>query len=122
MAGNLFKRNLAKCGKYVTLETRDERIINGRSQEVFTTFGVDPVRTIIKTVHGVSVFDSTNTERVATHKLCLEYQAGVTAEMWVKFGSKRIKILTVENCCEEDEVLILMCTERGDDSKVVNEG
>ena len=121
MAGNLFKRNLARCGKNVTLQTRTERIINGQSSEVFTAFGADPVLAIIKTLNGVSVFDDTNTETVATHKLCLEYQPGITSEMWVKFGTKRIKILTVENCCEENETLILMCTERGDESKVVNQ-
>lgn len=119
---SLFTRNLNKCGQDITIQTRTEQIINGLSTEVFATFGADPVKAIIKTVSGVSVFDDTNTERVATHKLCLAYQAGVTSEMWVLFGAKRIKILTVEICCEANEQLILMCTERGDDSKVVNEG
>jgi len=119
MAGNLFKRNLAKCGQNVTIQTRTESIISGQSSEVFATF-TGPVPAIIKTVRGKSVFDDTNTERVATHQICLEYISGVTSEMWVLFGTRRIKILTVENCCEADEQLILMCTDRGEDSQVVN--
>ena len=116
----LFLRNLNKCGQNVTLEDRDERIINGLSTEVFTNPVV--VLATIKTLEGVSVFDDTNTERVATHKLRIAFLAGVTAEQWVTFGTTRIKILTVENCFEKDEVLILMCTERGEDSQVVNQG
>ena len=115
----LFLRNLNKCGQDITLEDRDELIINGRSTEVFTNPVVVPA--IISTVRGVSVFDDTNTERVATHKLCIAFLAGVTTEKWVTFGAKRIKVLTVENCCEKDETLILMCTERGGDIQVVNQ-
>ncbi len=51
----------------------------------------------------------------------MDFRSDVTAEKWVKFGTKRIKILTVEDCCENEEIMILMCTERGEDSKVVNE-
>jgi len=116
---SLFARNLNKCGQDVTLEDRDERIINGQSQEVFTNPVV--VRAIVKTLRGKAVFDDTNTERVATHELCIAYIAGVTSEKWVKIGARRIKVLTVEDCCEKQEVLRLMCTERGEDSKVVNE-
>jgi head-tail adaptor len=116
---SLFARNLLKYGRDITLEDRNEKILNGQSSEVFT----NPVnvRAIVKTVRGKSVFDDTNTERVATHEVCLTFIAGVTSEKWVKLGSRRIKILTVENICEEDKVLRLMCTERGEDSKVVNQ-
>lgn len=192
----LFSRNLNKCGQDVSIEERDERILNGQSSEVFTN--PIAVRAIVKTLRGKKIFDDTNTERVATHELCIaaprvlsllsiteaglvatvttasahglstgfvgdiagavepEYNlTGVTitvtsattftypllsapsgpatgtltftyiqiytAENWVKFGTRRIKVLTVENCCEKDEVLRLMCTERGEDSKVVNQ-
>ena len=117
---SLFTRNLNRCGQDVTLEDRNEQIFNGHSQEVFT----DPVvtRAIVKTLRGKSVFDDTNTERVATHELCIPYMAGITSENWVKIGTRRVKVLTVEDCCEKQEVLKLMCTERGEDSKIVNEG
>ena len=113
----LFSRNLSKYGKAVTFEDRDEKIINGLSSEVFTNPRVDTA--IMKTLRGVKVFDETNTERVATHRLSLAFRADVGAEQWVTRGTKRLKILTAENCCEDDRVLILMCTERGEDSKVV---
>lgn len=117
---NLFSRNLSKCGKSVTIEDRDMEMINGFPVEVFS----NPVITtaIIKTVSGISVFDNTNTDTIVTHKMCLAYISGVGAEQWVSFNSKRFRILTAENCCEDNKVLILMCTERGLDSQVVNDG
>ena len=120
---SLFAYNLKKCGKPVTFQTRDVKLKNGQAEEVFADVGVDADDTaIIKTISGVSVFDDTNTEVVATHKLTLAYRADITAENWVLFGTKRIKILTAENCAEQGKALILMCTERGEDSKVVNQG
>lgn len=117
---SLFARNLNKYGKDVTFEDRNEKILNGQSSEVFDNVRND--RAIIKTLRGKSVFDSTNTERVATHEMRLNWRADVGAEQWVRRTgtTKRLKILTAENCCANDEILILMCTERGDASKVVN--
>ena len=121
MSAALFSRNLARCGKTVVIQTREECIIDGRSEEVFTDVLTAPA--IVKTLRGVSVFDSTNTERVATHSFCLAYvdDPVITAENWIFFKNKRVKILDVENCCEKDRTLKLMATERGDDSKVVND-
>lgn len=116
---SLFKRNLARCGQPITIEERSMEPINGRIQEVFTN--PVSVQAIVKTLTGVSVFDQTNTERVATYEICIEYVAGITSEYWVKINTKRVKILTVENCCEKNAVLKLMCTERGEDSKAVND-
>jgi hypothetical protein len=118
---SLFARNLMKYGKDVTFEDRNEKIINGQASEVFDNPRAD--RAIIKTLRGVSVFDSTNIERVATHEMRLNWRADIGAEQWVKRDgvTKRIKILTAENCCENDAVLVLMCTERGEDSQVVNQ-
>lgn len=115
---SLFNRSLAKCGKDIVIKERNVKIINGQATEVFSASV--KARALVKTVTGVSVFDSTNTERAVTHVLKTPYQAGFTAEKWVNFKDKNIKILTVENCCENDDVLILNCTERGDDSKVIN--
>lgn len=116
----LLAHSLAKCGKDITFQTRNMSVINGQAQEVFADISPDD-RAVVKTVSGVSVFDSTNTERVVTHKLVLNFRDDITAENWLLLGTKRIKILTTENCAEQDLVLILMCTERGEDSKVVNQ-
>lgn len=115
----LFARNLQKYGKDVVIEDRNVNIINGQPSEVFSN-PTPTLKAIMKTLTGVAVFDSTNTERVATHRLSMDFRADVTAERWVKFGTKRIKILNVEDCCEDERVMILMCTERGEDSKIVN--
>ena len=116
---SLFKRNLAKCGKAITIEDRNERIINGQTTAVFSNARNEIA--ITSTLKGISVFDNNNIERVATHKFCLNWRNDVGAEQWVTLVSsgKRIKILTAENCCENDEILILMCTERGEGSEVV---
>lgn len=116
---SLFTRNLAKCGQDIELAGRDTRTINGLPQEVFTN--AVTVKAIVKTPNGVSVFDDTNTETGVTHELCILYVAGVTAEKWVKLKGKRLRILQVKNCCEKDKTLVLMCTERGVDTKVVND-
>ena len=94
-------------------------VLNGLAKEVFS----NPIdsRGIIKTVSGVTAFDNTNIETVITHRICIAFDIDVTAEKWILFKSKRIRIVSVENVCEMDEQMILLCTERGLDSKVVNE-
>ena len=116
---NLFERNLLKYGKDIEITDRNVKPFNGLPTEVFSN--PVTVKAIISTLEGVSVFDDTNTKRVATHKLCLNFISGITSEKWAKIGSKRLKILTVDNTCEDNDRLILMCTERGLDSKVVND-
>ena len=116
---SLFLRTLAKCGKAITIEDRNVKINNGAASEVFS----NPINVtaIVRTVSGVSVFDDTNTETVVTHKIRIGFNSAITSEKWIELGSKRIRIIAVENCEEKDEVMILMCTERGLDSKVVND-
>lgn len=195
MRQSLFKRNLLRCKKTVTIEDRSEQIVNNTSTEVFTN--PVTVRALIKTLRGVKTFDDTNTERVASHEICIkasrevaitsitesglvatvtttsahslktgfvgtvsgatepEYNLGnvvitvtspttftymllatpsgpatgtpvftyvqnYTSENWVKFGSRRLKILFVENCYENNVALKLTCSNRGEDSKIVN--
>lgn len=201
---SLFQRNLIKCNKTIVIEDRDEKFLNGITAEVFT----NPVTqaAIVKTPRGVSVFDSTNTERAVTHEICIAapravslesitanggpglkappipatvttstphglktgfvgtisgadqpeynladvtitvtsdttftyllidppdgdaegdlvftYLQDYTAENWVTLKGKRLKILSVLNCCEKDETLRLFCTSRGVGDKIVNQ-
>lgn len=116
----LFKRNLAKYGKTITLQNRDiEPPLFGTS-DFDETFSGDIDRTaIVRTIDGKTFFDGVSTDRLITHKFSIEFEAGVidddtvTAETWILFKGKRIDVLAVENCCEEDKVLILTCTNRG---------
>lgn len=118
---SLFARSLKKCGKDIIFEDRNERILNGQASEVFDNPRED--RATIKTLQGVTVFDGTNIERIATHEMRLAFRDDIGAEQWVrqKGTTKRLKILTAENCNENGRVLKLMCTERGEDSQVVNQ-
>ena len=115
---SLLAHTLSRCGQPVTIESRDVRIINGKASEVFS----DPIQinAAVKTVSGVTSFDNTNTETVITHRLCIVYNASITAEKWVRLNTKRIRIVSVENCCEANETMILLCTERGTEASVVN--
>jgi hypothetical protein len=117
---SLFTRNLEKHGKSVTIEDRNEAIISGKSSIVFSNSRID--KALISTLKGVSVYDSTNTKQEATHKISMVWRDDVGAEQFIRRtdSTKRLRILTAENCCEKDRVLILMCTERGEDSKIVN--
>ena len=117
---SLFLRQLARRGKDITLDSRKEKFINGRTKEVFTPLTPPDDRALVKTLTGITVFDETNIETIATHELRLVWRDDVGAEQWVTLKGNRLKILTAENCCENDNVLVLMCTERGEDSKVVN--
>lgn len=112
--GALFKRNLARCGKTITLQNRDiSAPIFGSADfdELFS--GDQDVQAIVNTERGKTIFDGVATDRPITHKFCIEYLSGVTAETWVSFNGRRFDIVDVENCCEENRVLILRCTERG---------
>ncbi len=84
------------------------------STDFSETFGSDQVvKALFKTIAGKTFFDGVNQERLITHELRIEYVAGVTAQTWVLYAGRRFDILSVENCCENDEVLILTCNERG---------
>lgn len=111
---SLFQRNLAKCGKTITLQNRSiQAPVSGTSD--FTELFDSNVNTLalIKTVSGKTFFDGVATERLITHKIKIPFISGVTAETWIEYNSRKIDILQVENCCENDEVLILTCSDRG---------
>lgn len=108
-----------KANNKITIEERVAEIYNGRPRVVFKN--PTTVDAKVCTVTGVSTFDDTNTERVVTHKIIIDYIEGLTAERRVKIGNKSLNILAVENCCEKNETHKLMCTERGEASKVVNQ-
>ena len=114
----VFARVLAKNGQDITIEDRESIVLNGLPSIAFTKPII--VRAVISTLTGVNVFDSTNIEVAATHKICLNYVPGMTTEKWIKIGSKRLRILTVENCCELNCISIFMCTERGDSAVAAN--
>ena len=111
---SLFKRNLAKYGQPITLQNREIKPPLFGKPDFDETFSGDQVVTgIVSTKRGKTLFDGVATDNPITHKISIEFLAGVTAETWVLFKGSRLDIPDVENCCEKDEVLILRCTERG---------
>lgn len=114
MPSNLFLRNLARCGKTITIQQRDIEPPLFGSVDFDEEFSNDQeVQAIVKAVRGKTFFDGTNTDVNITHEICIEYLANVTAESWILLNGRRIDILAVTNCCENNDVLILTCTERG---------
>lgn len=110
----LLKRNLAKCGKTITLQNRDiapPEFGTPDFDEAFTN--TVNVRAILSTKRGKVLFDGVSTDDRVTHKICIEYLSGVTSETWILFNSRRFDILDVENCGEQDICLAMLCNERG---------
>lgn len=71
----------------------------------------------IKTVNGVTAFDSVNVEQIITHKITIYHDPAVTAETWIDYNALRYDIVRVENIDERDEFMVLFCTVRGDTVK-----
>lgn len=114
MGLTLFRRNLLKCNKWITLQNRNITPPDFGTADFDEGFSGDiEVRAIIQTERGKVLFDGVATDNPITHKMCIEYIDGVTAETWVMYDGRRFDILDVENCGEQDVCLILRCTERG---------
>ena len=111
---SLFARSLVRRGQTITLQNRDiEAPLFGFSDFDEEFSGDNDVKALIKTISGKTFFDSVSTETPITHEIRINFLPGVTAETWVLFKGRRIDVLAVTNCCEEDKILILTCTERG---------
>ena len=74
---------------------------------------IGPLKAIVKTPKGKTFFDGVGIESNVTHEIIIDFVQGVTAETWVLFSGRRMDILEVTNCCEDDEVLMLTCADRG---------
>lgn len=111
----LFKRNLARCGKLITLQNRDIAPPDFGSPDFDETFTntLEDVRAILQTKRGKVLFDGVSIDQNVTHRICLEFVAGVTSETWVLYNGRRFDILDVENVGEQGQCLILLCNERG---------
>lgn len=71
------------------------------------------VWSMIETVSGKTVFDSTNIERVYSHKFYIRWIPDVTSETWILFDGERYNILSVEDLDARKEFLLLKATARG---------
>ena len=74
----------------------------------------------LQTKKGVEIFDGTNIIGIATHYFYVRIIADVTFVNFVEYKDKKYRILDVQNLDEDDEFLLLRCTERGESSKNSN--
>ena len=115
MGRSLFKRDLAKYGKLITLQDRAITPPDEGSTSFDETFteNTPDVPALIITKRGKVLFDGVNTDAAITHKFCIEFIEGVTAETWVLFKGRRFDIVDTENVGEQDYCLVLRCTDKG---------
>ena len=104
----------------ITLQDRD---IQPPGDINFTEQFTNPlvVSAAVKTLSGVTVFDGTDIERIATHDFTIRFQSGITQEKWILWKSERYDILVVEDFDGRNEWLRLRSTVRGTDTLVVND-
>lgn len=112
---SLLAHSIARSNKTIILQNRDIAPPLFGSTNFDETFSSDsdPLKAIVKTPRGKTFFDGVGTDVNITHEIIISFVAGVSAETWILFKGRRIDILAVENCCEDDQVLILTCNDRG---------
>lgn len=75
----------------------------------------------IETIKSIARFSDINIEDLPTHKFTIKYLAGMDKDVTVSYNSKYFRVLTIENVDEENQWLVLHCTERGTTTKQANE-
>ena len=104
----------------INIFTRDTTPQNFVATVNFTIHTED-VWALWETVDGVEIFDDTNTGTIATEKVLIPYDAAITKEFFIKLEGVFYRILKVENFERRYEWLKMMLTERGVDTKKVND-
>jgi head-tail adaptor len=120
MQTDTFKRMVKEYGKEIIIQERDltPAVFGSVDSGLKFTEKYKPLA-IVSTKRGSTLFDGVNQDHRITHKFCIEYLPDITAENWVLFKERRFDIVDVENCCEDDKLLILRCNETGKDTKEV---
>ncbi len=86
--------------------------------EVFTL--TKTVWSMVETVTGETMFDSSNVERVVTHNFYIRYIPDITMENWIVYKDELYDILNVENFGENDRFYKMATAVRGDTAQPVN--
>jgi len=71
------------------------------------------IKVAVRTVRGVKIFDSTNTEVDVTHEFTARFRAGLTYQNWIKIDGLKYRILAVTNLNEENRLHVILATLRG---------
>ncbi len=129
---SFFERNLNKYGKLIDLQSRSTLGAMVGNSNPTQSFQSDfTVLSIISTplANGVPrgfpgevVFDNIDTENRPTHKFVISFLSDISQEIWVLFNGKRYDVLSVINCCEADNTLILLARLRGPNTLEASSG
>jgi hypothetical protein len=120
---SFFARNLNKYGQLIDLQSRSTTGATVGEPDPDQVFVTDfNVLSIVSTpiangvprgVVGEVVFDNIDTENSPTHKFVIAFLSDISQEVWVLFKGKRYDVMSVINCCEVDNTLILLARLRG---------
>ena len=124
---SFFERNLNKYGQLIDIQSRSTLGASFGNPDPDQAFVTDfTVLSIVSTpiigngvpagFPGEVVFDNIETNRRPTHKFVISWIADFTQEFWVLFNSKRYDILSVIDCCERNNTLVLLSRLRGEDT------
>lgn len=105
---------------FIDIFTRTETTQNFLADVNFTIHQAD-VEVLWETIKGVEIFDETNVGTISTERIFMPYDADITKEFFIKLEGVFYRILDVEDLERRNEWLKLMLTERGVDTKAVND-
>lgn len=112
-----FVQLIELMGQSAELQNRDMKAsgFDANFDEVFTKFS-DVILAFDTDENGKTIFDSVSVEQSVTGEAYMEFEEGVTSELWVLYNNRRIKIVDVENIGELNGILKLTLQEKGDSS------
>lgn len=107
-------RQLRKCGKLVSIQSRAIKPLSISSVDMSLTFTEKyAVKALVRTPRGSVLFDGAGTDQPITHIFTIKYQSGITSEDWIIYDFRRFDILDVENCSECNKIIVMRCQEKG---------
>lgn len=98
----------------ITIQYKSATTQNTAGEEVVTWAKYVDAWASIKPLRGQEYLQARQTQANVDHRIELRYQAGITPEMRVVFGSRIFSIESVLNVDERDFLLQLMCGEQID--------
>lgn len=106
----------------ITIHTRDITAPDFGGVDFGETYEpLDNVWAAIETTNGKVRFNGVNQDEALTHAIYLRYRSDVSAENWIELvDGRRLRIIDTEDLDEQQEWLLLACTERGTKDKDAN--
>lgn len=74
----------------------------------------------VRTLRGVTLFDSSNNEKVITHEFAGRFSELITENMFIEYRGIYYKVVLIEDFEESEAFTVCLCTERGNKDREVN--